>query len=81
MTEDTIRVSHTHLYGVGAVKNKIESPKGGNFIVVLDGVVDPNAPEERKVPTLDHVDWYPEGSSLNLVFHPVDGQRFESLSC
>lgn len=69
-------VSHTNLYGVGELKNDIPKAGGGNFIIALDGVVD-NTGSMQQVPALEKLDWYPEGSKLNLVFHVVPGQRFE----
>lgn len=72
VTQDTIRVSHTNLYGVGDVTNEL--PKGGgDLTLTLEGVVDASG----KVPALEKLDWYPEGADLNLVFHVVPGQRFE----
>ncbi len=74
VTQDTIRVSHTNLYGVGDVANEL--PKGGgDLTLILEGVVD----SAGKVPALEKLDWYPEGANLNMVFHVVPGQRFEPV--
>lgn len=73
VTEDTLKVVHGNLYGVGEVKNQLESVGGGNYVITLDGVVEPNG----QIPALEKLDWYPEGSNLNLVFHVISGQRFE----
>ncbi|MBI2595193.1 hypothetical protein HYW46_00465 [Candidatus Daviesbacteria bacterium] len=74
VTQDTIRVSHTNLYGVGDVANEL--PKGGgDLTLMLEGVVDSSG----KIPALEKLDWYPEGANLNLVFHVVPGQRFEPV--
>ncbi len=74
-TEGTPLVAHSNLYGIGDVKNSlsIASSGGDNFIVTLDGVVDPNG----QIPSLEKLDWYPEGANLNLVFHVLPGQKFE----
>ena len=70
-------VSHSNLFGLGDVKNEVSKAGGGNFIISLDGVVDTSGTMPSQIPALDKLDWYPEGSKLNLVFHVVPGQRFE----
>ena len=77
VTEDTIRVSHTNLYGVGKVTNQMPSVSGGNFVITLEGVVETQGEQAGTVPSLEKLDWYPEGSNLNLVFHVLPGQKFE----
>jgi nanoRNase/pAp phosphatase (c-di-AMP/oligoRNAs hydrolase) len=69
-------VSHSNLFGVGELKKDLPKAGGGNFVISLDGVVD-NTGSMQQVPALEKLDWYPEGSKLNLVFHVVPGQRFE----
>ena len=69
-------VSQSNLFGIGEVKNHVAKAGAGNFIISLDGVVD-NTGTMQQVPALEKLDWYPEGSKLNLVFHVVPGQRFE----
>lgn len=69
-------VSQSNLYGIGEIKNDIPKSGAGNYIISLDGVVD-NTGTMQQVPALEKLDWYPEGSKLNLVFHVVPGQRFE----
>lgn len=71
----TTLVSQSNLYGIGEIKNDIPKSAGGNFIISLDGVVD-NTGTMQQVPALEKLDWYPEGSKLNLVFHVVPGQKF-----
>lgn len=73
VTEDSLKVSHSDLYGVGEVLNQLPKPSSGNLTVTLEGVVD----SEGKVPALEKLDWYPEGNNLNLIFHVISGQRFE----
>ena len=70
-------VSHSNLFGLGDIKNEVSKAGGGNFIISLDGVVDTTGTMASQIPALDKLDWYPEGSKLNLVFHVVPGQRFE----
>lgn len=72
VTEDTLKVSHTNLFGVGSVKNLLPSGGGDNFVLTLSGVVDQNG----LIPSLEKLDWYPENGNLNLVFHVVPGQKF-----
>lgn len=72
VTEDTLKVSHTNLYGVGNIKNTLPQGSGDNFILTLNGVVDQNG----LIPSLEKLDWYPENGNLNLVFHVVPGQKF-----
>lgn len=69
-------VAYSNLYGLGEIKNEVSKAGAGNFIISLDGVVD-NTGTMQTVPALEKLDWYPEGSKLNLVFHVVPGQRFE----
>lgn len=69
-------VSQTNLFGIGEVRNHVSKAGAGNFVISLDGVVD-NTGTMQQVPALEKLDWYPEGSKLNLVFHVVPGQRFE----
>lgn len=69
-------VAQGNLYGIGEVKNDIPRTGEGNYVISLDGVVD-NTGTMQQVPALEKLDWYPEGSKLNLVFHVVPGQRFE----
>lgn len=76
VSEGTLLVSHSDLYGIGEIKNFVPSSGEGNFVIKLDGVVDPTG-QLNTVPSLEKLDWYPEGSALNLVFHVVPGQRFE----
>lgn len=76
VSEGTPLVSHSNLYGIGDIKSAVPTSGEGNFIIKLDGVVDPSG-QMNTVPSLEKLDWYPEGSALNLVFHVVPGQRFE----
>lgn len=69
-------VSQSNLFGIGDIKNEVSKAGAGNFVISLDGVVD-NTGTMQQVPALEKLDWYPEGTKLNLVFHVVPGQRFE----
>jgi hypothetical protein len=42
VSEGTPLVSHSHLYGIGDVKNSVPTSGEGNFVIKLDGVVDPS---------------------------------------
>lgn len=72
-TEGIIKVGHTHLFGVGQVQNQLPSLTGGDFILTLGGVATPDG----KVPAVEKMDYFPQGSDLNLVFKVVPGQKFE----
>lgn len=72
VSEGVIRVGHTNLFGIGQIQNKLPQTSGGNLVVSLGGVVSGGT-----VPALEKLDWYPQGSDLNLVFHVIPGQKFE----
>ncbi len=74
VSEGTIKVAHTDLYGVGQIQNNFPQNSGGSFVVTLGGVVDP---ETKKPTALKELTWDPEGSDLKLVFHTLPGKRFE----
>jgi hypothetical protein len=77
LTTDTLKVSHTNLFGIGEIKSTLPQSSSGNFIVTLEGVVDTTT---NTVPALEKLDWYPEGKNLNLVFHTTQGQKFEPFN-
>lgn len=68
----TITVENSNLYGIGKISSTMPQ-NGGNLIITLENVVAPDG----TVPALEKLDWYPEGSNLNLVFHVLSGQKFE----
>ncbi len=72
-TESPLLVENGNLFGVGEVKNTFPQAKSGDLVLSLENVVMPDG----SVPALEKLDWFPEGSNLNLVFHVVPGQRFE----
>lgn len=67
-------VAHSNLYGIGDVKSSLPQG-GGNFVITLEGVVAPDG----TVPSLEKLDWFPQGQNLNLVFHVLSGQKFEPV--
>lgn len=74
VTEGIIRVGHTNLFGVGQIQSSIPQTSSGDYVITLGGIVD----SATKKPTaLKDLDWYPEGTDLNLVFHVLPGHRFE----
>lgn len=73
VSDATLKVSDSKLYGIGEVKNEVKYDGGGNFVISLEGVVDAAS---GKPPALEKLDWFPEGQNLNLVFHVLPGQRF-----
>lgn len=75
VSEGTVLVAHSNLYGIGKVKNALPQLAGGNFTLTLEGVVAPDG----TVPSLEKLDWFPEGANLNLVFHVLPGQKFEPI--
>ena len=73
VSDDTIRVVQSHLFGVDHIQKNLPATEGGNLIITLEGV----AASDGSVPALEKLDWYPEGANLNLVFHTVAGQSFQ----
>lgn len=71
--DDTINVGQAHLFGVDHVQKNISSTEGGNLTLTLEGV----AASDNTIPALEKLDWYAEGSNLNLVFHVLPGQVFQ----
>ena len=74
-SDDNILVGHTHLFGVDHVQKTLPTTEGGNLTLVLEGV----AASDNTVPALEKLDWYAEGSNLNLVFHVQPGQTFQPV--
>lgn len=72
-SSENLTVSQTNLFGVGEIKNSLPAAGATNLVLSLEGVVD----NQGLVPALEKLDWYPEGSNLNLIFHIVQGQKFE----
>lgn len=75
VSDDTVLVAHSHLFGVDHIQKNI-SQAGGNFTISLGGVV----ASDGTVPALQNLDWYPQGQDLNLVFHVLPGQTFQPTS-
>lgn len=73
VTEDSLKVSHSSLFGVGQIQSSLLKTSGGNLTITLEGVV----ASDGTVPSLEKLDWFPQGGNLNLVFHVLSGQRFE----
>lgn len=71
--DDTIKVSQSHLFGVDHIQKNVPSTDGGNLTLALEGV----AASDNTIPALEKLDWYAEGSNLNLVFHVLPGQTFQ----
>lgn len=77
ITEGVIRVGHTNLFGVGEIQSKIPETSGGDFVVTLEGVAMTGADGKGSVPSLEKLDYYTQGSNLNLVFKVIPGQKFD----
>ena len=71
-----ILVGHTNLFGIGEVKNKVPQSSGGNFVLTLGGVANPQD-LKRPIPAVEKMDYKSEGSDLKLIFNVYPGQRFE----
>ena len=71
--DDNILVGQAHLFGVDHIQKNLPSTEGGNLTLTLEGV----AASDGTVPALEKLDWYAEGSNLNLVFHVLPGQTFQ----
>lgn len=71
--EDNMRVAHANLFAVDHIQKTLPQTEGGNLTLTLEGVAVSNG----TVPALEKLDWYSEGSNLNLVFHVLPGQTFQ----
>lgn len=78
VTDETIRVSEAHLFGIDHVQKSFQA-NGGDFILTLEGVAIPDQTSETgwKVPALSTMDYVAESSNLNLIFHCLPGQTFQ----
>jgi hypothetical protein len=73
VSDDSVLVSHGHLFGIDHVQKTLPSTDGGNLTLTLEGV----ASSDGTVPALEKLDWYAENSNLNLVFHVLPNQTFQ----
>lgn len=73
VSEDAMKVSQAHLFGVDHVQNQISQTEGGNLTLSLEGV----AAGDNTVPALEKLDWFAQAGNLNLVFHVLPGQTFQ----
>lgn len=73
VSSDSIKVSHSNLFGVNQIKSEMPKVSASNLTLTLEGVV----ASDGSVPALEKLDWFPEGENLNLVFHVLPGQKFE----
>lgn len=73
VSDDTIKVGQSHLFGIDHVQKNMPSTEGGNLSLTLEGV----AASDNTVPALEKLDWYAESNNLNLVFHVLPGQSFQ----
>ena len=75
-TEDTLRVAHTNLFGIGDVKNELSggpvSLGGGTFTLTLEGVVD----QDGNINS-EKLDYLQDGKNLQLIFTVPAGKKFE----
>ncbi len=73
VSDDSVLVSHGHLFGIDHVQKTLPSTDGGNLTLTLEGV----ASSDGTVPALEKLDWYAENNNLNLVFHVLPNQTFQ----
>lgn len=73
VSDDAVKVSQSHLFGVDHIQSNLPPTDGGNLTVTLEGV----AASDGSVPALEKLDWFAENSNLNLVFHVIPGQTFQ----
>lgn len=73
VSDDAVKVSQSHLFGIDHIQNNLPQTEGGNLTVTLEGV----AASDGTVPALEKLDWATEGNNLNLVFHVLPGQTFQ----
>lgn len=77
VTEGTIRVGHTNLFGVGEIQDKLPQSQGGDFVLVLKNVATPGPDGKGVVSSVEKMDYFTNGNDLNLVFKVFPGQKFE----
>lgn len=73
VSDDTITVGQSYLFGVDHIQKNLPSTQGGNLTLTLEGVASSNG----TMPALEKLDWFAEAGNLNLVFHVVPGQIFQ----
>ena len=73
VSDDSIVVGQSHLFGVDHIQKSIPATDGGNLTLILEGV----AASDNTVPALEKLDWSAENNNLNLVFHVLPGQTFQ----
>lgn len=73
ISDDTIKVGQSYLFGVDHVQKTLSYADGGNLTLTLEGV----AASDGTIPALEKLDWSAEGGNLNLVFHVLPGQTFQ----
>lgn len=75
VSEDTLRVSHTNLFGIGEVKNQIvgggTASSANTFVLTLEDVVD-----ETGNVNSEKLDYFQEGKNLQLIFTIPQGKQF-----
>lgn len=75
VSDDTLRVSHTNLFGIGEVKNQImgggTASSANQFVLTLEDVVD----ESGNVNS-EKLDYFQEGKNLQLIFTIPQGKQF-----
>jgi hypothetical protein len=72
VSEATLTVGMSNLFGVGSVAASLPATSGGNFILTLANVA-----ADGGVPSLERLDYDTQGSDLRLVFVVKPGQKFE----
>lgn len=77
ITKGVLKVGHSYLFGVGDIKDKLPEVSGGDLTIVLGNVVVALGEGKGSVPALEKLEWFPEGTDLNLVFKVLPGQKFE----
>lgn len=75
VSDDTITVGQSHLFGVDHIQKNLPQTEGGNLTLTLEGV----AASDNTVPALKNLDWYAQNNNLNLVFHVIQGQIFQPV--
>jgi len=75
VSADTLRVSHTNLFGIGEVKNQIvgggTASSANTFVLTLEDVVDGSGNVNS-----EKLDYFQEGKNLQLIFTIPQGKQF-----
>lgn len=70
VSEDTIRVSEAHLFGIDQVQKTLPETGNGDLVITLEGVATPDSSSETgwKVLNLTNIDYNTMAGNMELIF-------------